>query len=107
MTIARAIELQEQSWKLEAGGKLAEAACACREALRLMELAEAADSPDVANLLNDVAEIEQERQNFAESAGLAERARSIEDALGERFTGEAAARIRARTLAVAGAVHRI
>ena len=77
MTIERAIELQEQSWTLQAEGKLDEASCACREALRLIDLSEGANSPDVANLLNDLAEIEQERQNFAEALALAERARSI------------------------------
>jgi tetratricopeptide (TPR) repeat protein len=107
MNVERAIELQEQSWNLEAEGKLEEASRACREALRLMESAEGTDSPDVANLLNDLADIEQERQNFSEALALAERARSIEDVLGERFTGEAAARIRARTLAIVGAVRRI
>jgi tetratricopeptide (TPR) repeat protein len=79
---------------------------ACREALQLMEDAEGANSPDVANLLNDLAEVEQERENLAEALALAERARSIEDALGERFIGETAARIRARTLAIAGAIRR-
>jgi len=107
MTVERAIELQEQSWSQQAEGKLEEASSACRKALRLMELAEGADSPDVANLLNDLAEIEQERQDFAEALALAERARSIEDTLGERFTGETAVRIRARTLAIAGAIRRI
>jgi tetratricopeptide (TPR) repeat protein len=96
MTVARAVELQEQSWTLEAEGKLDEASCACREALRLMECAEGRDSPDVANLLNDLAEIEQERQNFAEALALAKRAQSVEAALGEHFAGEQAARIRAR-----------
>jgi len=107
MTVERAIELQEQSWNLQAEGKLEEAFCACREALRLMEQAEGADSPDVANLLNDLAEIEQERERFAEALALAERARSIEDVLGERFTGNDAARIRIRTLSLAGDTRRI
>jgi tetratricopeptide (TPR) repeat protein len=106
MTVERAIELQEQSWNLGAEGKLEEAACACREALRLIELAEGADSPDVANLLNDLAEIEQQRQNFPEALQLVERAFSIEEALGERFTGEEASRIRVRTLSVAGNIRR-
>ena len=107
MTVEQAIGLQEQSWTVQAEGKLDEAACACREALRLMELAEGTDSLDVANLLNDLAEIEQERQNLADALALAERARSIEDALGEGFCGEDAARIRCRTLAIAGELHRI
>jgi len=107
MTIERAIELQEQSWNLQADGKLEEASFACREALQLMEGAEGTDSPDVANLLNDLAEIEQERENFADALALAERARSIEDVLGKRFTGETASQIRIRTLAIAGAIRRI
>jgi len=81
MTVERAIELQEQSWNLQAEGKLDEASRACREALALMEAAEGPDSPDVANLLNDLAEIEQERQNFAEALALAGRAPSIEGAV--------------------------
>jgi len=107
MSLERVIELQEQSWNLEAEGKLDEACHACREALRLMELADGVASPDVANLLNDLAEIEQERQNFAEALALAERAGLIEDALGERFTGEEASRIRARTLSISGEIRRI
>jgi len=65
MSAERAIELQAQSWALEADGKLDEASRACREALRLMEAAEGEASPDVANLLDDLAEIEQERQKTA------------------------------------------
>lgn len=107
MTVERAIELQERSWNFQAEGMLDEASCACREALRLFELEEDSHSPDVANLLNDLADIEQERQNFAQALALAERARSIEDALGQRFTGEDAVRIRIRTLGIAGAVRRI
>src|SRR5690242_21674984 len=107
LTTERAMELQELSWSLQAKGKLENASLACREALQLMEHSDGVDSPDVANLLNDLTEIEQERQNFEEALALAERARLIEDRLGERFTGEAATRIRIRTLALAGAVRRI
>jgi len=88
MSAERAIELQAQSWALEADGKLDEAASACREALRLMEAAEGEASPDVANLLNDLAEIEQERQNFAEVLALCERAKAIEERAEECFTGD-------------------
>ena len=64
MNAGRAIELQEQAWSLQAEGKLDQALIACREALRLMEESEGPDSPDAANLLNDLAEIENDRQNF-------------------------------------------
>jgi hypothetical protein len=48
-----------------------------KEALRRVENAEGGESPDMANLLNDLAEIEQQRQNFAEGLALTERARSL------------------------------
>ena len=107
LSIERAIQLQELSWNLQAEGKLEEARRTCGEAVRLMERADGVDSPDVANLLNDLAEIEQERQRFDDALALAERARSIEDRLGERFIGAAAARIRIRTLSLAGSIRRI
>ena len=62
MTVERAIELQERSWNFQAEGMLDEASCACREALRLFELEEDSHSPDVANLLNDLADIEHRRR---------------------------------------------
>ena len=107
MTIERAIELQEHAWTLQEEGKLDEAFDACREALRLTEAAEGADSPDAANLLNDLTEIARDRQDFAAALAFAERARTIEDALGERFTGEAAARIRAKTSSLLGDIRRV
>jgi tetratricopeptide (TPR) repeat protein len=107
MTLEHAIGLLEWSWKLQEAGRLTEASRACSEALRLMEALEGPTSPDVANLLNELAEIEQARQSFASALTLVERARSIESVLGDRFTGEDAARIRIGTLARAGALHRI
>jgi tetratricopeptide (TPR) repeat protein len=107
MTLERAIGLLEWSWKLQDAGQLTEASRACSEALQLMEALEGPMSPDVANLLNELAEIEQERQNFASALTLVERARSIERVLGDRFTGEDAARIQIRTLALAGVLYRI
>jgi len=77
MTVERAIELQAQSWTLLAEEKLESASSTCREALQLMECTDGENSPDVANLLNDLAEIEQERQNFVDALALAERARSV------------------------------
>jgi tetratricopeptide (TPR) repeat protein len=102
MSIERAIALQEEAWALQAEGKLEEALTACQEALRLAEDSEGPTSPDVANLLNDLAEIENGRQNFRGALALAERARAIEDGWGDRFTGEIAARIRGKTLELVG-----
>jgi tetratricopeptide (TPR) repeat protein len=107
MNADRAVELQEQAWNLQAEGKLEEAARACREALLLLEESGEAGSPDAANLLNDLAEIESERQRFQDALALAERAHSIEDQLSECFAGESAAQIRARTMGLIGEISRI
>lgn len=107
MNTDRAVELQEQAWSLQAEGKLEEAAAAVRKALLLLEEAGEANSPDAANLLNDLAEIESERQNFQDALVLAERAHSIENQLGEGFAGEAAAQIRASTMRLIGEICRM
>ena len=107
MNTDRAVELQEQAWNLQAEGKLEEAAVTCRNALLLLEESGEADSPDAANLLNDLAEIESERQNFQDALVLAERAQSIEDRLGDVFAGEGAAQIRARTMGLIGEICRL
>jgi tetratricopeptide (TPR) repeat protein len=105
--IELAVELQAQAWNLQAEGKLEEAATACRKALLLLEESGAADSPDAANLLNDLAEIESERQNFQAALVLAGHAQEIEDRLGSGFSREDAARIRARTMGLIGEICRI
>jgi tetratricopeptide (TPR) repeat protein len=102
-----AVELQGQAWNLQAEGKLEEAAAAVGKALLLLEESGEANSPDAANLLNDLAEIESERQNFQDALVLAERAHSIEDQLGDSFAGEGAAQIRARTMGLIGEICRM
>jgi len=106
MNIHRAVELQEQAWELQSKGRLEDARAACQEALRLIGLSERGDSPDAANLLNDLSDIELERHNLRGALALAERARSITDRLGDRFEGETAARIRGRTLELLGTAQR-
>lgn len=106
MSTERAVALQEQAWNLQAEGKLDEAATAVRKALLLLEESGEASSPDAANLLNDLAEIENERQNFQEALALAKRAHSIEDQLGDSFAGEDAAQIRAKTMGLIGEICR-
>ena len=78
-----------------------------RKALLLLEESGEANSPDAANLLNDLAEIENERQSFQDALVLAERAHSIEDQLGDSFAGEGAAQIRARTMGLIGEICRM
>jgi tetratricopeptide (TPR) repeat protein len=102
-----AVELQEQAWSLQAEGKLEEAAATVGKALLLLEESGEANSPDAVNLVNDLAEIENERQNFQHALVLAERAHSIEDQLGDSFAGEDAVQIRARTLGLIGEISRI
>jgi tetratricopeptide (TPR) repeat protein len=102
-----AAELQEQAWSLQTEGRLDEAATAVKKALLLLEKSGDASSPDAANLLNDLAEIESERQNFQDALLLAERAHSIEDQLGNSFAGEGAAQIRGRTMALIGEICRV
>ena len=107
MNTDRVVELQEQTWKLQAEGNLEQAAVTCRNALLLLEESGKAESPDAANLLNDLAEIENERQNFKVVFALAERAQDIEDRLGGCFGGEAAAQIRAKTKGLIGEICRL
>ena len=102
-----AVELQEQAWTLQTEGRLDEAATAVKKALLLLEKSGDASSPDAANLLNDLAEIENERQNFQDALLLAERAHSIEDQLGNSFAGEGAAQIRGRTMGLIGEICRV
>jgi tetratricopeptide (TPR) repeat protein len=76
------------------------------KALRLLDRAGESDSPDAANLLNDFAEIESERQNASAALSSVRRAQGIEDRLGNQFCGELAARIRGRTLKLIGEARR-
>ncbi len=107
MTIDRALELQARAWTLQAEGNLEDAFAACHEALLLTEQCEGSDSADVANLLNDLAEIECDRQKFQAALTYSERALAIEKAYFNRYTGEMAARIRLKTLALLGQLRRL
>jgi len=106
MNTDRAVQLQEHAWSLQAEGKLDEAATAVRSALQILEESGEENSPDAANLLNDLAEIENQRQSFHDALSLAQRAQSVEDKLGDRFAGEDAAQIRARTMGLIGEICR-
>lgn len=107
MTIDRALELQARAWMLQSEGKLEDALVASIEALQLTEQCEASDSPDAANLLNDLAEIERDRQKFQAALTYAERALAIEKTQVNRFAGETAVRIRLQTLALVGELRRV
>jgi tetratricopeptide (TPR) repeat protein len=107
VTAERAIELQERAWALQAEGRLAEASQVMQEALHLIEEEDGLETPDVANLLNDLSEIESDRQNFDAALSLAKRAHAIEETLGDGFGGASAARIRIRTCSQLGEIRRM
>jgi tetratricopeptide (TPR) repeat protein len=107
MASERAAVLQERAWELQAEGELDKAAAACLKALRGLDSAGESDSPDAANLLNDLAEVEGERQNPGAALSWALRAQDIENRLGNQFRGELAAQIRARTLKLIGEALRV
>jgi tetratricopeptide (TPR) repeat protein len=106
MSVETAIFLQEQAWSLQAEGRLDEARIACREALRRMEEADGPESADVANLLGDLAEIENERQEFETALALAGRAEVVLDSLWGRLDGETATRLRIRIQGLLGSIRR-
>src|SRR5580692_986125 len=101
------VELQERAWALQSEGKLDEAFDACLEALALCEAADGAECPDAANLLNDLAQIERDRQHYDSALSYAERAQGIELVLGDRFAGETAVRIRVSTATLLGELWRL
>jgi tetratricopeptide (TPR) repeat protein len=107
VSLARALELQTRSWALQAEGRLDEAFDACLEALRLIEQWEGSDSPDVANLLTDLAEIERDRGRLGAALALAERAGSIEARWHDAPADETAARLRIRTRGLLGTMRRM
>jgi tetratricopeptide (TPR) repeat protein len=106
MTIERATELQEQAWALQAEGKLSDALAACSEAVHLVKQSEGPESPDLANLLNDLAEIQFELQDYRAALISAELARDIEQRMPGSWTGEALASIRLKTQLNLGQIRR-
>ena len=108
----RAVALHAQAEALRAGGadlagkRLARARKACVTALALFERHEGPSHPDVANVLVALAEIDNDRGDYAAALASAERAVSILKRFPMR--GENAtilARLRVRALDVLGAVH--
>lgn len=107
MSLAIAVELQLKAWGLHAQGNLDEARRYCRHALQLIEHAEGEHSPDVSNLLNDLAEIESDRQDYKVALELATRARAIHTRLGAAFSGDDAVRVRIKTCSLMGELRRL
>ncbi|HET7545310.1 MAG TPA: tetratricopeptide repeat protein [Polyangiaceae bacterium] len=107
MSVERAIELQERAWELQAAGSLDAAFDAAQQALELIVVAEGRVSGDAANLLNDLSEIERDRQRFGAAVAFAEQSRDVQLALGGAFEGEDAQRIRMKTASLLGELYRI
>jgi tetratricopeptide (TPR) repeat protein len=106
MTLEQAIALQERAWALQSEGQLEDARDACQDALLILEKCEGSDSLDVANVLNDLAEIEKENQNFPHALAAAERALSIEKEHGHGGGDENVQRIFCKTLTLLGEIQR-
>jgi tetratricopeptide (TPR) repeat protein len=106
MTIERTTELQEQAWALQADGKLSDALAACSEAVDLVKQSEGSESPDLANLLNDLADIQFEQQDYSAALASAELARDIELRMPNSWTGETLATIRLKTQLSLGEIRR-
>jgi tetratricopeptide (TPR) repeat protein len=104
MSTARALELQELAWDFQARGEFDEAFERCALALALIEDAEGPQSADAANLLIDLADIENDRQRREAALVHCQRAQDILDAIGDDFEGETAVRVRARAQEMTGTV---
>jgi tetratricopeptide (TPR) repeat protein len=106
MTIERAIELQERAWALQSEGKLSEALAACGEAVNIARQSEGPDSPDLANLLNDLAEIQIELQDYAGALSSAQMAHDTQQRSLDSWTGETLMSIRLKTQLLLGNIRR-
>ena len=104
--IDKALKLHEQAWKLEEQGDIAGASKLCRQVLRIFQQEEGPNSPDIANVINDLADLERRLERFDKALALAQRAQDVLDALGRRFRGEVAAQIRGRTAIILGTLYR-
>ena len=101
--MARAVELQARSWQLHAAGQLDEALAKGREALQIVGTIEGPASADAANLLNDLAEIECDRQQFQTGLGLVDQARQADMSEDD----PTCVLIRIRTLTLGGTLSRL
>ncbi len=100
-------EMQERSWTLQAQGRIAEACEACAAALALVEESGDAGSPDIANLLNELAELRLEQGELAAAMVSLRRAKSMATRSKLAWEGEDAARIRLKTCALLGELLRM
>jgi tetratricopeptide (TPR) repeat protein len=103
MSLDRAMALQAAAWRLQQQWRLADAAAALAAAI-----AACGDQAplDVANLLNDLADVEAQRGDFCRSLDLAQRALRLGPADAGAGGDETVARIRCRSLELSAAAAR-
>jgi tetratricopeptide (TPR) repeat protein len=106
MTLKHAAELQRTAWQLQSEGALDAAAQACMQALAVAEAAAGPACLDVVNLLNDLADIESERQRFSVALALAQRAQATLERSGQAAAGPQSARIAIKTRTLLGTLRR-
>jgi len=105
--MSRAAELQEQAWGLQGERQYDAAYALTLQALQLVELEEGPESLDAANLLNELAEIERDRQRFSRAVEHATRAEDIEASWSSDSDGAAALPIRMKTESLLGELRRL
>jgi tetratricopeptide (TPR) repeat protein len=97
-----ALELHQQSSRLEEAGDWAGAEHLCRQALAIFEEEDGPDSPDVANLSCDLAAILESRGDYSGAEQCARRAIAIVEPVLAAFEGSDGALILLRALSLLG-----
>src|SRR5215216_5237562 len=105
-SIERAIQLHDEALAFQAAGQHGEAESRCHSAIGILEAIDGPDSPDVANVLNTLAESLEAQGKYREAEEQARRAISILDTLGGVVDAGDAARIRIQSCNVIGTAYR-
>ncbi|MBS1872107.1 MAG: tetratricopeptide repeat protein [Acidobacteria bacterium] len=101
-SIDYAIELHDESTRLEAAGELTAAEARCRQALAIFEKEDGPESPDVANLLHSLGMILEKQGRYDETEVCARRALAIVEPLLPQFDGPDGVLIQLHALGLLG-----
>src|SRR5690349_16464066 len=104
MSMDIALALQQEAERLIEENRPAEAALRLREAIARFEEAEGPDSPDVANLSNQLAQLLVQLGRHDEAEAAAARALAIIEPLLDRFEGPEGEQVRIESLTILGTV---
>src|SRR5689334_17735214 len=104
--IDQALALHEQAKQYQVEYQLDDAERCCREALQLLEQIEGEQHPDVANVLNDLSSILDQRGNYREAANCARRSLAIMEEIGHLVEGSEGQLIHIQALTALGTAHR-